>query len=231
MNIKIDKEDFEFLRKHKIVELPFGSHLYGTATAESDLDVLVLYDYDFPVANLYPNFHLLQYDAIDEKTQYLMACPDQMLRNTLTGDSTIFADLMMFSKAQTRTPEEVLNIVRTYNIIKAYIGFAKRDIKQIKKGKNKIFHIYRGLYTAECLMDNTLPNLTSIQWLYKTSKSIEDSSVDNMLDLEATLRKRCNEMFEKDELTMFPKNNMETPSCPLEQKIIDAQNIKMFKYD
>ena len=231
MNIKIDKDDFDFLCRHKLIEIPFGSHLYGTNTPESDRDILIMYDYEFGVANCYPNHHLLQYDSVENNTQYLFATSTQIMHNMLSGDSTIFADVAMFSKTQTLEQEAVLNLVRTYNIIKAYIGFAKRDIKQIKKGKNKKFHILRGLYTAEWLMDNKLPDLAIIRNLFVRITTMNDFSVDDAIAKESDLRKRCNEMFEKDELTMFPKNNIAVVDSSLEQKIIDAQNIKMFKYD
>lgn len=231
MNIKIDKDDFDFLNRHKISEVTFGSHLYGTNTPESDRDILIIYYHEFGVADCYPNHHLLQYDSVEDNTQYLFATPTQVTRNMFSGDSTIFADITMFSATQTLPKEEILNLVRTYNIIKAYIGFAKRDIKQIKKGKNKKFHILRGLYTAECLLDNKLPELDIIRHIFEHNSIVDDFVVEDAIALEFELRKRCNEMFENDELTMFPKNNIAKVESSLEQKIIDAQNIKMFKYD
>jgi hypothetical protein len=40
----------------------------------------------------------------------------------------------------------------------------------------------------------------------------------------------CNSLFEVGDLTMFPKNPITEPVNKLERKIIDANNIKEFKY-
>lgn len=43
MNIKITKEEHEFLQKHVIETSIIGSHLYGLETEESDKDFLCIY--------------------------------------------------------------------------------------------------------------------------------------------------------------------------------------------
>ena len=70
--------------------------------------------------------------------------------------------------------ENKLEILRTYKIIKSFIGFAKRDIKQysLGKDKNKLFHINRGLYCAEEPFNNRLPNINKF-------KELNDFNLEN----------------------------------------------------
>lgn len=229
MNIKITKQEYDsIVINNALGNYVIGSHLYRTATSKSDLDTLTVYDSPFESDMYYPNYHQLQYDDETKNRQYIFTTRKQFYKNLFSGDSTINADVIMFHNNSEwlvgcGSVEEKLNVCRTFNIIKAFIGFAKRDIKYVNKGKNKLFHIERGLYCAECLMNNELPKIE----LFKTfgNKDLEELKLK-----EQELRSRCNEMFDKGELTMFPKEPIIQPINELEKKIIDANNIKEFKY-
>lgn len=114
-------------------------------------------------------------------------------------------------------------MLRTFKIIKAFIGFAKRDLKQIKSGKNKLFHIQRGLYCAEGLLNNRLPVLSAF-------KGFSNQDIKILENEEIELRALCNELFDKNELTLFPKTPIITTKNSLGEKLIQANNIKEFKY-
>ncbi len=221
MNIKITKEEFESLRYSFIADYVVGSHLYGTAKETSDKDVLVLYKPIFESDLYYPNYHQLQYDDVDNNIQFILSTEHQFYKNLFSGDSTINADVIMFTDSS--QDEKKLNFCRTFNIVKAFIGFAKRDLKQINSGKNKLFHIERGLYCAECLMNYELPSIENF-------KEFGKASVEELKAKEENLRALCNSLFEKNDLTLFPKQPIIKPMNDLEKRIIEANNIKEFKY-
>ena len=245
MNIKINKEQADYLfSREKLREL-CGSRLYGTNFDDSDFDYLVFYR-PFPdLEDVYASRHQFQYDDIDNNVHYNFTTIPQFWQNLLSGDATINADIALFSGLgdQGWDENDILNSCRTYNVIKAYLGFAKRDIKDLKqgKGRNKKFHIIRGLYCAESLMDNRLPELSDIGKI--TSEYWESPSgirwqitADTLTVHESDLRNRCNAMFNSGELTMYPKEPLKGidigpgPEGELIKMYIDALNIREFKY-
>ena len=220
MNIKIDKKEFNQLTKIKSYIV--GSRLYKTNRADSDNDYLVIYEAIGDSDIYYPNYHQLQYDCIESNSQFICVTERQFYKNLFSGDSTINADVIMFYEDY--KDSEKLNICRTYNIIKAFIGFAKRDIKFLSQNKSSLFHINRGLYCAEKLLKNELPLLEDIQNLnISTDRFILTEHVD-------TLRKEMNKLYDSNLLTLYPKEIMCTVKTDLEKKIVESNNIKEFKY-
>ena len=224
MNIKITKEESDYiLNNHFIHKFTIGSRLYGTNKDNSDTDILVLYNSFHESDVFYPNYHQFQYDDVDNNTQYIFTSEPQFFKNLYSGDSSINADIVMF--CSNLNEEVILNKVRTYNIIKGFIGFAKRDLKRIDKGKNKVFHAERSLYCAEMLLDYEVPKLEEIKNIYNNPKTLDDLKYR-----EEYFRKKCNDLFDSGCLTLFPKIPIYKAKTTLEEKLINANNIKQFKY-
>jgi hypothetical protein len=134
MNIKITEEEFGWLKDKidntaKIYHI--GSRLYETNRDDSDHDILVVYKSLFPSDKIYKNYHQLQYDDIENNAQWILTTEESFWGNLLSGDSSINADVVMFYGDYDYHSK--LNICRTSNIIKSFIGFAKRDIKYANK--------------------------------------------------------------------------------------------------
>ena len=233
MNIKITKEQADFIFNRSKSSYIIGSRLYSTAKENSDTDHVIIYKSFHEDSDLiYPNYHQFQWDDSENNSQYVFTSERQFWKNLLSGDSSINADIILFYNEY--NDDEKLNICRTYNIIKSFIGFAKRDIKNYKagKGKNKLFHIERGLYCAHALMENALPNIYDFKFCRK-------KDIDSLEKYEKTLRETCNYLFEKNDLTMYPKNsltlypkhsNLYAIDNELEQLLINYNNIREFKY-
>lgn len=241
MNIKISKEEFDELNSivgDKSTHYMIGSKLYGTNGENSDTDILVMFDDDYPLDICFPNKHQLQYDDVNNNIQYIITSNRQFYQNLFSGDSTINFDVVLYHFTWL-TNNEKLNWLRTYNIIKSFIGLAKRDIKFVKKKKSELFHVERGLYCAEELINNRLPDINHIKFL-GTEKIYDDISkaLDELTEKEAKLRCACNHLFEIKELTMFPKDldmmlngalgNRDVYSW--QRKIVEANNILEFRY-
>ena len=231
MNIKISKSDFIRLYTNRLSEVIIGSKLYGVDDEDSDTDILVFVE--FPRSwNLegYPNYHQSHYDNIKNNTQYIFTDTAQFWMNQRSGDSTINSDVILFSDyidTSLYTDKYKLALCRTQKVIKAYLGFAKRDIKMIndKRKKNKVFHATRSLYCADRLLDNELPTLKDIQD-YSVMKN--PYTVEELKDWEASLRLELRRLFDAKELKKY-----HVPRVPdtLYQQLLDANNITEFKYD
>lgn len=224
MNIKITKKQSSILFNNEIERYCIGSRLYGNYTDTSDTDILVIYKSIHSSDKIYPNYHQFQWDDEETNTQYLFTTENRFWINLLSGDSTINADVVLaYSNISF---EEKLNRLKTYNIIKSFIGFAKRDIRCIEqnKGKNKIFHINRSLYCAEQLMNNNLPVISNFV-------NLNEINIDVLRENEKKLRQRCNEMFNNNELTRYPLKPIIEMGDELELLLVNANNIKEFKYE
>ncbi len=220
MNIKITKEEHEFLKRHQVTEIVIGSKLYGTEEEGSDTDFLCIYNKpsSWSDSNL-PNFHQFQYDDVRNNCQYIWTTEEQFWKNQMSGDSTINSDVILFGEKYSDLAK--LELCRTYKVIKGYLGFAKRDLKEYKK-KNKLFHIARGLYCAEKLIYGKLPTLYDVQ-----NRCRNIINVPVLRSKENQLRLKCNSMFNEGLLGMYyiPK-----VSSPLYQKLLDSNNTKEFRY-
>jgi hypothetical protein len=222
MNIKITSEEFTLLKDDIIKTYVVGSKLYGTDNINSDEDILVIYETIGESDIYYPNQHQLQYDDLDNNRQYILTTERQFFKNLFSGDSTINLDVILFYDDY--NDEQKINISRTYNIIKSLLGFAKRDIRFLKSGKSKLFHVERGLYCAEKLLNNELPDLTEI------GKLSLNNETKYLLDKCNLLRTKMNNLFESNELTLYPKNPICHVVSSIEKKLIESNNKKEFRY-
>jgi len=226
MNIKITKEQHDRLCQTKFTEHPFGSRLFGTHRPDSDYDFIRVYKYSnvFGDKNYYlPNIHSFQYDESDNNTQYIWMTLEQFYGGLWSGDGTMQADIFMFGDYHKDVPlKEKVEVVRTYKIIRAYLGVAKRDLK-LHNTKNKLFHANRSLYIAESLIGNNLPELNVIQ-----------SLCDNLANKETVLekveiaRKMLNSMYEKREIENY---YVPLTKDDLLNVLLSSNNTREFKYD
>lgn len=162
MNIKkdiiLDKELFNNLMDATFVKIEVGSRMYGLEHPGSDTDLLCIYNTSNGELNTF-NRSQHQFQFTDNGVDYLFINIHSFISNTLSGDSTINFEVINSPKL-IGTDLEFLYDQResfyNYNIIRSYLGLAKRDLKRInidgktEFGKNKkIGHAYRGLVTAK----------------------------------------------------------------------------------
>lgn len=228
MNLKITKLEHGRLLKGLITKHLFGSRLFGTATENSDTDYVCLYDFEtvFGIDERsfqhYPNIHSFQYDDFDNKTQYIWMTVKQFAQGLFSGDGTIISDIILF------TPDIIkdtrLESCRSYKVIKAYCGVAKRDLKLHPKNIKKRFHVMRGIHIANSLMSNLVPTVEEIQDI---QKNIERYKVMDMVYAVDDARTRATEMLDSGELTPYL---IDETNDPLLNKFLYMNNIGEFKY-
>jgi predicted nucleotidyltransferase len=230
MNIIINKEERDFLEKSVKRRFSIGSQLYQTNNENSDSDILSIYlPSTVELMSGLPNFHQFQWKDTENNIDWLYTSELQFWKNFYSGDSTINTDIVLFTDL---IPDHLkLSYCRTYKIIKAYIGFAKRDLKQLNKDKSKLFHANRGLYCAEELLENKLPLLTKIKKIYQICNKFTDVEklihIEKLVYLEDELRRKLNKLYDDNKIVTF---YIEKCGTALFDKMLEANNIKEFKY-
>lgn len=230
MNLKISKEHHERLSKYITNKYLFGSRLFGTHHENSDYDYIAIYDYEkvFGITEnkfgQYPNIHSLQFDDVENNTQYVWMSQKQFNKILHSGDGTMLSDVVLFNDVG-MTDKEKLSLCRTYKIIKAYCGVAKRDIKLHPNSMKKRFHAVRSIYTATCLMDGVMPKKDTIQYIQKYIGVM--ASLNEISDLISEARMRSNKMLENGELSHY---NIPTTGDDLLDVLLGTNNIGEFKY-
>lgn len=228
MNLKITREQHNYLEQiYDYKEYLFGSQLHGIANKESDFDYIRVIEDDFyfefgTLAKFLPNIHSFQFDSDD--TQYVWMTETQFYHNLFSGDGNMVADVVLLSGEF----NDSLFLCRTYKIIKAYIGVAKRDLKLHGNSDKKKFHALRSMYMAESLIDNHIPTVDGIQLLYKNYGGCYLPSLETLKDKEQTLREKLNTMLNKGEIDLYPKFQEE---ASLAQLMSSSNNLKEFKYE
>lgn len=229
MNIKITKEHHEELSKIYQEEYIFGSQLHGIATKDSDKDYIRIYDLETLAKEAYktcyihlPNIHSFQYDDVENNTQYVYMTYEQFWRNLWSGDGNMVADVVLLSGEWS----EPMSICRTYNIIKGYLGMARRDLKLHGNKEKKRFHAFRSLMMAEKLINNQQPSIQDIREL----KNRELPSKEILSEKEKNLRGYLNEMLDNNDITRYPIAELPESNTLLEL-MFTSNNTKEFKYD
>ena len=226
MNIHFkDNRLLNDLQNRTIVKSEVGSVLYDLKGKNSDTDYLSIYiEEEYNLASFTWEHHQLQFkkEKVDENFTSLQG----FIRNALTGDATINIELI-FSGALKDTPLQFLYDYRkhflTYNVVKSYLGLAKRDLKMLKKStKNfrkfdaedakKMVHFMRGIKTASNILTENRVNLTEDESLYFSylkfnyaGISFEEKIdlVDKYEDLMNRTREKANKMLDNGDISKF----------------------------
>jgi predicted nucleotidyltransferase len=230
MNIHINESQHKYLQKFVTQTEKIGSKLYDVANGNSDTDLLCIYQIDDNlVTNNLSRFtspHQFQYKDVKNNIDYIYTSLYQFFQNQASGESTINSDIFLFSNVNF-DKHDMLKCCTTYKVIKGYLGFAKRDLKQFREGNHKLIHTKRGLYCAEKLMNFEAPLLRDIQSFYQM-----EHDVTELLYTESVLRQRLTLMLNNNELQFYyvPKIFNESEDNYVFQMLLDSNNTKEFKY-
>jgi len=222
MNIHFTDENlFYKLMKNKLLQIEVGSHMYNLTDEYSDIDSLIIYTpFKNQLNSAFTNHHQLQYkyNGVD----YIFVDLITFIRNAVNGDSTINFEVINSNELINTKLELLYNnriFFYNYNIIKGYLGLAKRDLKQLNKvydanhrSQNKrLIHAIRGYYTAyqimsslehgEMIYNNIQPNIIHKELL--RIKTIQSNEIRERLKHEFTikivdLRQKLNSVFDNN---------------------------------
>jgi len=168
-----DEGLYEALSDSTIVKIKMGSHLYGCDTESSDLDYLCIYREGISNESSYLwEHHPYQYkkNGIDYNFTSLQC----FIRNLINGDSPHNFEVLYSKELMSdgtiswlsKYKEHFMN----YNLIRSYLGLAKRDIKDYNHETfngtkectpyafKKAFNVLRGVEVAKMLMNGKYNN-------------------------------------------------------------------------
>jgi len=168
MNIHFNcKKNKKSLDERTVYKVRVGSHMYGLDNSKSDIDYLSIYiKTDEESDSFLWEHHQLQYK--ENSIDYNYTDLQTFIRNILTGDSTINFEVLYATDLKS---SELSWLAKyrfdfiNYNVIKSYLGLAKRDLKIWKsttkngnysnaESDKKLSHFLRGVITARMLLDN-----------------------------------------------------------------------------
>lgn len=189
MNIHVNKDVYDLLINATIYSTEIGSTMYGTNDINSDRDILNIYCPSISEQNSFCiSHHQFQYKDIENNIDYIFVNINTFIRNCLNGDSTINIETIFEPKLK----ESILSFLYdmrydflNYKIIRSYLGFANRDLKDLNKQKTnleknkKLAHVYRGLQFASDILDNCFESvLDKTAETYKTIMKIKNLETD-----------------------------------------------------
>jgi len=163
MNIHInDRNIFEELKRISVFNIEIGSKMYGTNNDESDTDILYIYIPSYDELNsISASYH--QYQFKEDGIDHIFTDIYTFIKNSLNGDSTINFEVINNKKLVGSELEWLYNnkgIFRNYKILRAYLGRARKDLKQIssksemKDMTKKLSHAIRGYNFANDILEN-----------------------------------------------------------------------------
>jgi len=216
MNIHFkNKELLQTLQKACLVKIEVGSALYGVKNEGSDTDMLCIY---VPTCNKLHSFlnlhHTLQYKDEANNTDYIFEDLYTFIQNILSGDSSIYFEALHTDTLQNSVLSylyENRTDFYSYNVVKAYAGFCKRDRKYLtpsisaREQAKRLLHIDRGALFAEGVLDKNLvinhPKIKE-RWEYFQTLSFQEKTKEAELLLEKAenIRKRVTEMLEQKKI-------------------------------
>ncbi len=235
MNIHFTSQNlFEQLIKSSLVKIEVGSYLYGTKNENSDTDYLCIYVPSIEETNSFSfSHHQYQYKDIENNIDYVFTSLPNFIRNILTGDSTMNFEVI-HSKQLMGSCLDFLYKYRdwfySYPVIRAYLGFARRDLKHVNKGvsnyeKNKrLLHAIRGLYFAYGVAVDSF-SLQFTTTLFSIDDELTDverkKHIDHFSEKIENYRKVVNEKLENGEIIRF--------MIPKDQYFLDNHLSSLYK--
>lgn len=214
MNIHFkDKNYFETLKSAALIRLEVGSSMYSLNDENSDIDYLyILPNSIFDEYSLINSHHQLQFK--ENNIDHNFTNIKNFLNNALKGESSINFECINSEKLKGTCLEFLHNnkkCFNNYNIIRGYLGFARRDFKFYfresveRDRKKKLIHIWRGYFFAKSIMDGNFSliskelldkanEIRSIKFDINKTKELDNSAKSAML-LISDLREQLNALL------------------------------------
>lgn len=220
MNIHFkDKKYFETLKSAALLRIEVGSSMYLLNDRNSDIDYLyILPNSEFEEYALINSHHQFQFkeNNIDHNFTNIR----NFLNNALKGESSINFECINSNLLKGTCLEFLYNnraFFNNYNIIRGYLGFARRDFKfyyresEERDRKKKLIHIWRGYFFAKSILENKFElinndllekanEIRNIKFDINKTKDLDNSAKSAML-LISGLRDELNSLLNSKSIT------------------------------
>jgi len=177
MYVQIDKKFRDSLQENVIAMMYMGSHAHGLADDESDEDIIYVYFDTDHGKTIFNETNGWQYrnGNVDENYQELRVFIHNLITAKMCGNLEAILDgwesiedsLEYEDRIQLDELFTMLRKIRSYALIKSYLGYAKKDIKNARKMldggcpldsrdlRKKLAHIMRGIDTVGYLLNGS----------------------------------------------------------------------------
>lgn len=159
MNVQItDRRLIDNLRRSTFDTFEFGSRLYGLNSKSSDVDQVAIYAIPpFHQQSFMWEHHTLQVATSENDTVY--ATLQEFVRNLMTGDSLFNFEIIHSDEAKNSRVHYLYDRASdfyNFTIIRAYLGFARRDLKHSLKDGKRFSHAVRCFHAAEMIFNENV---------------------------------------------------------------------------
>ena len=157
MNIHIEHNNLlKVLHDSTIQTFEFGSKLYSLDNKDSDVDdIAVIAQNQFFANTFLWEHHTLQEATTCRDTIYTTM--QLLVRNLMTGDSTAYFEVLHSDECKGSILEflyERREWFYNFTTIRAFLGYARRDIKHATDSCKRFAHAIRCYYTAKMIFDD-----------------------------------------------------------------------------
>lgn len=227
MNIEIESKYISRLESGVVLQMEFGSRLFGNNDENSDYDIVKVYDYELVFGDnktFLPNKHSFKYSVIQDNIKYdiIYVTFDQFYNSLFNGDGTIMADCFLFSWR----PQNAFNYCKTYKVIKGYLGTAKRDLTLHGNDEKILKRSARNLFIAKELLESQSLDLKEVKEFVQDFR-LTGNDRYYLLEMEKELRERLQDMFNDNEIENY---YIEDTGDELLNLMIGFNNIKSKKF-
>lgn len=247
MNIHIKNTKLvNLLKESTLLSIEIGSKMYGTNNEHSDTDILNIYKTsNLELNSILNSHHQIQYK--NNNIDYIFVNLHTFLRNLLSGDSTINFEVVNSDKLIGTSLEFLYNIrekFNTYKVMRSYLGFGRRDLKQLYKcneehDKNKkLFHAYRCWKSVNDIYNNIFTSIMddkkSIE-MFNIIMNINDYKtrikyIDDLKIKINYLRDIINKDYNDGNLINYLDTNIQSYIDKEILNIMNSNNIKKMKF-
>lgn len=158
MNIHVTDQCLQNeLFNSELVRIPFGSHVYGLNNQHSDKDYICIYaESDIERKSFLWEHHNFQIK--EDNTDYIFTSLRTFIRNLINGDMPGNLEAI-YHNDMNNSLLSYFYVNRhqfsSYTNVRAYLGFAKRDLKHALRNDSRLCHAYRSYLSAKRLLDNS----------------------------------------------------------------------------
>ncbi len=220
MNIHFKNKDIlDYFKSKALIEVEFGSNLYGLKNKDSDTDIMLIYlDSEFDKNSCFKNHHQFQYKDEENNIDYIITSLSSFIKNLCSGDSTINIEIVQSGVFKNHEQLWFLDDYKddflTYKVLKSFLGLSKRDLTDYNKqktirDKNKaIFHGIRGYVFAKDISFNKklrmdVSNLIDYDYIMNLNNDNERKTIaNNYLNSIKHLRDDSNLLHDNGKLNL-----------------------------
>lgn len=205
MNIIVDEATSTALTPFILSTIEFGSAMKGTSTPKSDHDYLHIIKPSWAwLASPVDTNHLLQFRA-ENGDDHIYCTPQTFVKGLIDGDAAIFHEMWRYGALKGTCLHDLQGLdFNHYKTMRAYLGLAKRDLKEacklFSKDNRKAVKKFKFALEAYNYVGGILGRTDSVNYAPALSALEMRANCMSMTDHVAHMRIELNHALESGEI-------------------------------